>query len=512
MNKLKLSLAVLLSLTIFFIAGCAVSDKNDDIDSLLSELSSFYAEEPDDSLFRSSPNYTLILPNGCSAEVLDAAALLSQTMSKYVGYSVAIEYDTDAERSSDIFEIIIGRTSRKESRSHLNSLRTDDYGYSVYKSALCIGAHRDKELCLAIKMLVDDIENQVVSLMAISNAESRAVRGEYAVDEFKLNGFPLSEYSIVYPHGNENGELRLANILARSIEESFDYTLEVTNDLSAPYSARKLCIGSTIFSNPKHTPGASVAAIYSNGATIEFSAADNYGLGCAVSNFHNMLCGGLDGEKGSLELTETSNISYDNSRISLNMLTLKKQSLSSEGYVKISKLFDDEDISFALLCGFAQDDIEIFSDSIKDSFVAIGDSHNVFFNSDKFTLDNFDLYSLPCGSVFSLSLTRISDGISLSLTGAIADIESTAGDITELVKKLVEVCVLSSDTRVIAINNFSDTVHLDFLDQTKELITVVTSGGINLYASSTGLSNTYLNSDALGSEISSCTVGFKLSF
>ena len=302
------------------ITGCGNNKDDSSIDDLYSAVSQY--EEIIDSMQSEKENdpnnkqkFVVVIPSGCGADLLYGAEFLSREMSKYVAYEVEVAYDSDLKKSNENIEILVGATDRQESIEYLKELRTEDFGYAYSNGSVVIGAHSD-ELCVeAINNFVLKIVGGTIKLSYIHVIDPYVERAEYAADEVKLCGFPITEYDIVYPDKNLMGEKALANILRDMIAKSCGYSLRVISDKQATEATRAICVGQSSLTSSDPFEGTATISVNSDGH-IELISDKNAGIYRAAEEFINIVGQSENDGKYDVVLSGSKSYSYNGDPIS----------------------------------------------------------------------------------------------------------------------------------------------------------------------------------------------------
>ena len=286
-TKILCCLSVMFAVAFVLALPSCQRESSEDFSDLYEAISVYEAMVSDRErleALEAEKTYVIIIPVNCGAEVFNSAALLSEVMSKRVGYRVEVYYDCDIKPKSSNLEILIGDTDRDKSQRYQKTLRTLDYGYEYNDGAVTVGGHSDLLVAKAVETFADDIVSGKVLTAYINATKKFSVSAEYEISEATLFSFPLSEYVIVYPKKNMLREKAIAERLKAAIEEYAGYSLPVVSDYEVSESSKHICIGDTSLTSSSATSSAAFIAAVENG-TVELIAQDNYGLGLCVSRF-----------------------------------------------------------------------------------------------------------------------------------------------------------------------------------------------------------------------------------
>ncbi len=228
MKKLfALILCLALCLLLFSCKGdddttTTVSSGPDERDILISELS----------------GYEIIRPAGAGGEISGSGDTLKSAIEDKYGFKLKHRADTVRENVPAYqikeLEILIGDTNREESDAFLSALRYNDYGYGIVNKKIVIAGHTEENTVKALEKFVYDVASSTTSSDVFLKYGDIIVKGEYALDDFKIGGLSAKSMAIVYPTLGEKNEKVFAKSLAELISvksgymvkayEEFEYT------------------------------------------------------------------------------------------------------------------------------------------------------------------------------------------------------------------------------------------------------------------------------------------------
>lgn len=479
MKKFRSIFVLVIMTLLMFTTSC--SDGSQSTYDILNELSLHLSSTQDDS---SQPQGELIIiiPDGCSADVVNAAETLSDTMSKFVGYDIDCKYNSEHAVNETNFEILVGNTKRAQSKEYMRSLRTYDYGFQIIDSSLVIGAHKNEKLCAAITELCNKFNSEEYSPLYPMNIKPYIVSDTYTVSSFKLNGFRLSEYTLVYPAENTLYEKEIANIFSSYIENKYGYTLYAQTDNEVAESARKLCIGKTKFSNTIfENPNAKIS---SNGALIEFLANDSYGIQCALSDFSSMLEVSINNNVGSLEYIGQKDVPYDSSEISFMVFDNTSKGYTSDMFHHLTSDAMSDSISCCAYYGFDQRGVEHISNNLGYDYSKTAFSTSVFALNNSYSNIETTQTDVEGGTITVQKFKRNTDNIVLTFIYAFGDGDNEAS----LLSSLKNIYNTQANKYTVVINNMgyeADTQFALSCDQISKISTELTT---NIYIKSSLIS------------------------
>lgn len=210
--------------------GCSVKDTgNDGNDNKLEER-------------MLSRDCRIIYPSDIDAELFtkiqslqaDIAALGGGMLDMTDDYLPPASAETDRKQ-----EIIIGNTSRSESKQVMESIGYFDYAVRYVGNKLVVAAHTEEMLYAAISDLSGEMLTSADNGIVIGNDISFKSEN---VGFFEKYG-ELSRYRIVYPEGNENLRTASENLSAK-IKRRYAAEMPVVSDSEAP-NGYEILIGAT---------------------------------------------------------------------------------------------------------------------------------------------------------------------------------------------------------------------------------------------------------------------------
>lgn len=193
-------------------------------------------------------NYVLVRPEVLSDELSKACQDLRKLIQEKTGVTLTLKSDFYREGVATFamsdYEILVGACDRDESRSVMENIKQNDYGYQLVGKKLTIYGGDEEAVIRAIQAFSaylranSDTENFYTKRADTFSAQ------EYEIDTLTLQGVPINQYRIVYPRNNSNSEKNLAELLAQRIASKTGYILEVVNDKDEPQT-HEILVGTT---------------------------------------------------------------------------------------------------------------------------------------------------------------------------------------------------------------------------------------------------------------------------
>ncbi len=434
-----LTLALLI-LVISVCVGCEKDGNGDEFADMLEALSQYYESEDSQEKLESATKYRIIIPAKCGVDILDGAAFLSDLLSKNVGYSVEVEYDSDVSPSSKYQDILIGTVDRKESKKFLKDLKYYDHGYGVIDGKIIIAAHNDEKCAEAIDLFTDKIVSGELSVKSLAYTKTELMRAEYEIEAVRLNDFDLCEYTIVYPKKGVEGEEGLAKILRDKICEKSGYYLPIVLDSDATDSTRAICVGNTSIGERGSAISSeeAIVSLCSDGS-IELLAKDNIGIYEAMTCFLDLLFTPCQDGSYDATLDRDIELSYDAGSINFLILRDGIGNSSVDIYRNVVNSVYGNNVAFGLF-EFCADKVIANIDNNIGSMSGLGMLADCYINSDEFVYKKLEYERIDDGMVISVILERKSDGSEIAFVRAIVNNGGISDDSDELYQAFSDAC------------------------------------------------------------------------
>ena len=148
-------------------------------------------------------------------------------------------------------EVLIGSCNRRayEEIQKEKNIRINDTGYAVYGKKIIIFGTTAEAVGESVKLFTENILSKVSDddTAVVINSVSDFVlnRATYSVDDFKLNGHPISDYLIVYPSENRQNERGIAEWLRQYISDNCGIKLKVISDKNIDEGKSEIHVGAT---------------------------------------------------------------------------------------------------------------------------------------------------------------------------------------------------------------------------------------------------------------------------
>ncbi len=274
----KVIAIILLAITVILAVSC-----NDDPDP----------QPPEDAVLltpitASASSYKIVIPRSASIDEKNAANLLKEKIIELVGIELEIIDDYVNEKRGIVageYEILVGITSRDETKQVYRELRANDYKISVIGKKLVVLGGNQLLTLNAMQSLVSLISADEMGNIDIKQSHCVFVEGEYAISECLVNGTDAREYSIVYAD-KDTFAADMANLLNARIFEPAQMRISIKSD-SNESAGKEIVIGRTnreseAIKNKADTLGEGEAFVASDGDKIYVIGKDEAALRYAV--------------------------------------------------------------------------------------------------------------------------------------------------------------------------------------------------------------------------------------
>lgn len=253
-NKL-LIVSIFLMLVVLLSACNKGQDQNENVDDVttpVQDVTTPVEEEVINHILTADiGKYFVIRAEECDARVISAVSELYGEMRQKYGDGMTLKTDfvlpNNDKYAVHEYEILIGETNREESVKYFDTLRYNDYGYTLMGNKIVIAGGSDEATILAVEKFANDIvaKKDANAEVFFDISESYLYKAEYDVESFVLNGAPINEYKIVYKNSGVHHERELASSLRNVITNVTGYTLDVMSDKQEYEGGCEILIGVT---------------------------------------------------------------------------------------------------------------------------------------------------------------------------------------------------------------------------------------------------------------------------
>lgn len=254
--------------------------------------------------------YRIIYPRLSGSSVYGTAERLRDMIFNYTGASLELSDDSAAESK---YEILVGQTSRAQSKEVTDTLRANDYKIEAFENKLVLCGGNEEALNKALSKFLDNVvyvrgkRGATAQSLKVSSADDVYFAYKYPVaPSFNVNGSKLKDFGIVYESGSTYAEYT-AYVLQRAILEKVGYSLEVYSDEDFE-SDKEILVGMTSRTDGSISEDAFAVKVQENKLCVMFK--DLIGYEQAVDYVRDELLGGSVSElkadfSKEIDLTKT---------------------------------------------------------------------------------------------------------------------------------------------------------------------------------------------------------------
>ena len=155
------------------------------------------------------PKYQIVCAGDVASDLSEALYRFQVQLQKALGIRLAITRDSIVEPDENGYEILVGNTNRAISKSVMEPLRAEDYGYRVIGHTIVVAGYTASSLEKALSSLLHSLSlDEAGSREDFITSEQNYfyLRKEYPLKDLKINGTSLKEFVLVYsptPKGSE---------------------------------------------------------------------------------------------------------------------------------------------------------------------------------------------------------------------------------------------------------------------------------------------------------------------
>jgi len=188
--------------------------------------------------------YDIVYGQNADAVTKNGAALLAQTLTEKYKYSLDIVADSTEESK---YEIVFGGTTRGDSQSRADAIRTRDYSFYMEGGKIYfIPGSNEDAYPAAVEAFVAELDKLVSDgkiEIAANSIKLDYNNPMYLSDNIIIDGTPITDYTLVYATGNTSNAA-LALYFNNEIEKICGRKLRVTTD-NKTSAGKEILIGET---------------------------------------------------------------------------------------------------------------------------------------------------------------------------------------------------------------------------------------------------------------------------
>lgn len=209
------------------------------------------AEPENQILLADLSDYKIIRPEDSTVTVYNLATSLKNALKELDGApNCELKTDTVKEGFPQLsvgeYEILIGNTNREETLTYKESLRSDDYGYTIIGKKIVIFGYKTETLEKAVEDFISNVvEKKFSDGVFMTASESDIVKGHYEVNKVSVEGHSIKKCVIVYP-AKASREADAAKLLCDYLLDATGYYVPYQSDAVATETGTyEILIGNT---------------------------------------------------------------------------------------------------------------------------------------------------------------------------------------------------------------------------------------------------------------------------
>lgn len=231
------TLPILLLCFCLTLVSCSTSQSSvNDHSALLSQAVSEQVSKTDFFFF--------IIPHDASPALAQSAKELCETFCQKTSAAAQVHFDNEPLPTyKNPRFILIGNTAYESSHKAIAHLKHNDYVCVSIGRDVVIGGKSSSASILAIERFTKEVLPYFDLESKISDACSFEHFAEYPYESISINGFSLSDYTIVYPENSNKKEFELSFILREKLAALCGEYPNICSDMEIYLSERLICIG-----------------------------------------------------------------------------------------------------------------------------------------------------------------------------------------------------------------------------------------------------------------------------
>ena len=193
----------------------------------------------------------LVIPANASSALIESADKLSKSIAESLDIHTKVYYDHEMLPSTENARFIfIGDTSYDISKLNTARLKINDYLCATVGKNIFLGGKSSTATITAIERFISDILPSLDLNEGIEKDKQFEYFGEYLYKNPTLNGYPLNDYTVVYPFNYSMQEKDIALKLAEKLTTLFGVCPTVLSETQVSDSQMLICIGACFGDTP----------------------------------------------------------------------------------------------------------------------------------------------------------------------------------------------------------------------------------------------------------------------
>ena len=284
-------------LALCLLSSCSSCKKDSGLDEFEQLIVSTSSPEEQGEAFASA--VYVVIPRSSGFELAARAKALADALTEKTGIETFLKYDSEPTVSGT-FEILVGYTSRLISKENFEDLRDLDYICRYDRGAIVLGGRTESATIEAITKFENEILPGASYAAIMSENAHFEVYGEYDIEEFTLNGYPIYEYTVA--HCGDSYEI--AEVISKYVKENIGYTL--SHAQKETYDAQNSKYIWLLLDESDE----GVATISAKDGNIVMSASDLYGLSLVATDFISTLGESIADKSARVTLEGSRTLDY----------------------------------------------------------------------------------------------------------------------------------------------------------------------------------------------------------
>ena len=370
----KILLTLLAMLLVCSFVACEKSDPNDKYDGIFSPVDDLAWDTEHEY-----ESYAIIVADDVSSDVYYAAQRIAGKLSENTGAHAECFYaHEEIVSGSGVCRILVGDVGFESSHKYIKKFRSEDIGYKYHDKCVYIGGITQASLLSSIERFIDDVVVYADREFFMNDGTELFLEGEYDIEEIKLLGFSLGEYTIVYPKGD--GKLRaIANDFSEYILDTSGYLLTVCSDADLSAQSRVILLGDCdAFDEHKLTPEPDRVKIAAFDAGVMLVSEQPPAIKVALERLERELTAVDENGCADARIDEEIDIIFDSTDVSVLSLRAHSFALSRSDMLSIIEKVRESYPDILRFEGVSEDSVQSLFYNFNDKYELITLTDNTY--------------------------------------------------------------------------------------------------------------------------------------
>ena len=441
-NLIK-ALALTLSLLLLFsFTSCGGRDKSDKYDGLFSD------DEIEWDAEHEYATYAVVVASNVSAAVYDAACHIAEKLEENTGaYAECFYAHEEIPKGEDVCRILVGNVGFEETGKYLRAFRSEDVGYKYHDRCVYIGGITEEALLSSIERFMQDVVLYADREFFMNDGTELFLCGEYSINEIKLAGFSLGEYTLVYPKGEDKLRDAAKDFSAKMLEKT-GYLLPICNDAELTAQSRVILIGDCdAFEENKITPEFDRVKIVGFDAGVMIASEQSLAIRIALDRLASELLAEEDDGCVDFAIDEPIEISFESMDVSLLSFRADAFALSRADMISIVEEVRESYPDIVRFERVSQDSVESLLYNFDDKYALVA------LSSDTYHMIRKDRYECEVSTADGLDTVKYSH-VSQSTELTILEMENASDEMLKDLRSALQggAALVFSDTELSGID------------------------------------------------------------